>query len=233
MSEIINKIRTDLFAMQDKKYKDFLSKSIPSVSPDSIIGVRTPLLKQMAKKLITDNSIDEFLQTLPHMYFEEYNLHGFIISQFRSYEQTIISLEKFLPFVDNWATCDQLQPRSFSKNTEDLIEKIKLWLNSSHTYTVRFALGMLMKYYLDDKTFSQEYLELATEVKSDEYYIKMMVSWYFATALAKQYDITIKYIEDKKLSDWVHNKTIQKAIESFRISAEHKEKLKTFKIIKS
>ena len=220
-----------LKSKQDLKYRQLQFGIIPNINPDTIIGVRTPELKEIAKSINGSDLSKEFLNELPHQYFEENQLHAFIISLKKDYKDCLSQVELFLPYIDNWATCDQLCPKAFNKNKNDLLIKIKKWLKSKHTYTVRFAIKMLMSLYLD-KDFKEEYLKLVSEVKSEEYYINMMIAWYFATALAKQYAHAIKYIEENKLSPWVHNKTIQKSVESFRITNEQKKYLKTLKISK-
>ena len=224
----MNNIENHLFDLQDIKYRLMQIKIIPTVNPKSIIGVRTPELRKYAKELIKED-YSVFLNQLPHKYFDENQLHAFIISEIKDYSECINFINKFLPYIDNWATCDQLSPKIFKKHTNELLINIKDWINSKNTYTVRFGIGMLMSYYLDDK-FNTEYLELVSNIKSDEYYINMMIAWFFATALAKQYKDTLPYIENKKLDIWTHNKTIQKAIESYRILPEYKEYLKKLKI---
>ena len=220
-----------LFSKQDIKYRDFQAPLFPGVEKDRFIGVRTPELKKLAKELFGKETINKFIETLPHRYFDENQLHAFIISLIKDYQTCLNAVEKFLPYVDNWGTCDQLSPKVFAKHKDELIIPIKKWLKSKHTYTVRFAIGMLMQHYLDE-SFKEEYMSLVAAIKSEEYYINMMIAWYFATALAKQWDITIKYIENNKLSPWVHNKTIQKAVESYRITDEQKSYLKSLKITK-
>ncbi|MBO4467994.1 MAG: DNA alkylation repair protein, partial [Clostridia bacterium] len=210
----------------DIKYRDFQSKLIPTVSPENMIGVRTPELRKMAKFYAKDENIDLFLDDLPHRYFDENQLHAFILSEMKDYDACISKLDRFLPFVDNWATCDQLSPKVFKKNKVKLAEKIKEWLGSDKTYTVRFGIGMLMEHYLDED-FDEKYLKLVADIKSEEYYVNMMIAWYFATALAKQYDAAAKYLKNDRLSKWTHNKTIRKAVESYRITAEQKTYLKT------
>ncbi len=225
----MNKIRDELFKLQDKKYGEFQTKLIPTASPDIFIGVRTPDLRNLAKRIVKENNYKEFLKELPHQYFDENQLHAFIISEIKDYDECLNYINEFLPYVDNWATCDQMSPKIFKKHTDKLIEEIKIWMNSKETYTIRFGIGMLMQYYLDDN-FKPEYLQMVSKIKSKEYYVNMMISWYFATALAKQYEKTLPYIENKKLDTWTHNKTIQKAIESYRITLEQKEYLKSLKI---
>ena len=224
-----DEIVTELFKMRDADYAQFQGKLIPTVSSDRVIGVRTPALRAFAKDLYKDPDIDEFLCTTPHQYFDEDQLHAFVISLEKDFDKCIALVEEFLPFIDNWATCDQLSPKCFKKEQKKLLSYIKVWIKSNHTYTVRFAIGMLMQHYLDDG-FKTEYADMVAEVRSDEYYINMMIAWYFATALAKQYESIVPYIEEKRLAVWVHNKAIQKSVESYRITAEQKEYLKTLKI---
>ena len=221
-------ISEELFKLQDIKYRDFQVKLIPNYSIDIMIGVRTPDLRNYAKKIIKENKYKEFLEELPHKYFDENQLHAFIISEIKDYEKCIIYINKFLPYVDNWATCDQMSPKIFKKNKDKLIIEIMRWIKSKEAYTVRFGIGMLMQYYLDDD-FNPKYLEKVSKIKSKEYYVNMMIAWYFATALAKKYDDAIKYIENDILDKWTHNKTIQKALESYRITTSQKEYLKRLK----
>ena len=222
-------VSEELFKLQDIKYRDFQIKLVPNYSIDIMIGVRTPDLRNYAKKIIKENKYKEFLEELPHKYFDENQLHAFIISEIKDYEKCIIYINKFLPYVDNWATCDQMSPKIFKKNKDKLIIEIMRWIESKETYTVRFGIGMLMHYYLDDD-FNPKYLEKVSKIKSKEYYVNMMIAWYFATALAKQYDDAIKYIEKNILDKWTHNKTIQKALESYRITSEQKKYLKSLKL---
>ena len=224
-------IRNELFRLQDVKYRDFQSKLIPNLNPDTMIGVRTPQLRMYAKLLVKQERIRDFLKDLPHSYFDENQLHAFIISEMKDYEQCMEELIRFLPFVDNWATCDQMSPRVFKKHRSELPEQIKLWLRSDRTYTVRFGIKMLMEHFLDED-FDPLYPEMVSEIRSGEYYINMMIAWYFATALAKQYDSILPYIQNQRLDVWVHNKAIQKSVESYRITPEQKEYLKTLKIRK-
>lgn len=220
-----------LFSMQDEAYRDFQAKLTPELPRERFIGVRTPQLRGLAKELVKSGEYEGFISGLPHSYFDENQLHAFIISEIKDYEKAIAETEKFLPFVDNWATCDQLRPKSFAKNKDKLILRVREWLKSDKTYTVRFAVGMLMCHWLDDD-FDPEYLDLAANIESGEYYINMMRAWYFATALAKQYDSAVKYLEERRLNPWTHNKTIQKARESLRVSDERKAYLNTLKIKK-
>ncbi len=221
------KLTEELLKIGDSKYKDFNSKLVPNIYKDRIIGVKNPEVKQLVKSAKED--IEEFLNELPHYYNEENVLHGYLLSNIKDYDETISELNRFLPYIDNWSVCDIIKPKSFKKNRDKLINQIKIWIKSDHTYTVRFGLLMLMTHYLDED-FKKEYLSLPLTIKTDEYYIKMMIAWYYATALAKQYDDTIKIIEDKKLDPWIQNKTIQKAKESFRVSDKQKEYLNTLKI---
>ena len=224
-------IRNELFRLQDVKYRDFQSKLIPTMNPDTMIGVRTPQLRMYAKLLVKQERIRDYLKDLPHQYFDENQLHAFIISEMKDYEQCMEEVICFLPFVDNWATCDQMSPRVFKKHRSELPEQIKLWLRSDRTYTVRFGIKMLMEHFLDED-FDPLYPEMVSEIRSGEYYINMMIAWYFATALAKQYDSILPYIQNQRLDVWVHNKAIQKSVESYRITPEQKEYLKTLKIRK-
>ena len=228
----MDKIQEDLFKLQDKKYKEFQVKLIPTIDKDNIIGVRTPELRSYAKKLVKNNEYSSFLNDLPHKYFDENQLHAFIISEIKDYEMCITYINEFLPYVDNWATCDQMSPKIFKKHHDTLINHIKKWLKSNKTYTIRFGIGMLMQHYLDND-FKEEYLDLVTSIKSEEYYINMMRAWYFATALAKQYESVIPIIENKTLDDWTHNKSIQKATESYRITSKQKDYLKSLKKTKN
>jgi len=222
-------IRECLLALSDFEYRDFQAKLMPTVNKEKIIGVRIPLLRSFANKIALKNITTDFLCELPHKYYEEDNLHAFLIEKVQDFETCIIALDEFLPYVDNWATCDTMNPKILGKNTQKLLPHIYRWLSSSHPYTVRYGIGMLMRYYLGDN-FKNEYAEAIASLKSDEYYVNMMSAWYFATALAKQYDSILPYIESKKLSAWVHNKTIQKAVESYRIPATKKEYLKSLRI---
>lgn len=222
-------IRDKLFELADRKYKEFHEKLIPNVNPDFVIGVRTPVLRKLAKEINADADIHLFLEELPHAYYEENNLHAFIIEYIKDFDECILAVEEFLPYVDNWATCDMMSPKVFKKHLPELFVKINEWIASDKVYTVRFGIGMLMKYFLDER-FLPEYNEIPASVDSDEYYVKMMIAWYYATALAKQYDATIPYIENKRLSIWIHNKAISKAVESRRITEEQKVYLKSLKI---
>lgn len=220
-----------LFSLQDKKYREFHLNLVPGYDSERIIGVRTPELRKTAKELIKSGESDALLTALPHRYHEENQLHSFIISDIKDFDRALAETERFLPYIDNWATCDQLRPKIFAKHKDELLEKIKVWIGSAQTYTVRFGIEMLMTYFLDE-SFRPEQLDMVAQLRSQEYYINMMTAWYFATALAKQYDSAVRIIEEKKLDAWTHNKTIQKARESFRISDEQKEYLKSLKIAK-
>ncbi|MCR5098329.1 MAG: DNA alkylation repair protein [Lachnospiraceae bacterium] len=227
--DIREEIKKELFGLQDVGYRDFQSKLIPTVDPDTVIGNRTPALRKYAKQLIKDERIDEFLSELPHEYFDENQLHAFIISEMKDYDRCIKSVKAFLPYVDNWATCDQMSPRVFKKHRGELFDEIEKWIASDATYTIRFGVGMLMEHFLDED-FDPKYPEMVSRIRSEEYYVNMMSAWYFATALAKQYDVILPYIEGQKLDVWTHNKSIQKAVESNRITAEQKTYLKSLKI---
>ena len=230
-----------LLAMQDVQYRDFQSKLIPNVPPDLFIGIRTPDLRKYARELYKeekdpaagsirqDSFLEAFLEDLPHQYFDENQLHAFVISEEKNFDVCIARIERFLPFVDNWATCDQLSPKVFKKNRDALLPCLRKWISSDHTYTVRFAIGMLMQHYLDD-AFDPSYPELIASVQSEEYYVRMMIAWYFATALAKQYDAVLPFLEERRLDPWTHNRTIQKAVESYRITPEQKTYLRSLKI---
>ena len=225
---IIDEIRAELNKLQDTGYRDMQVTIIPTVNPDSIIGVRTPALRQLAKELSKREDISVFLEDLPHRYFEENQLHAFILSGMKDAAGCIKLVDSFLPYVDNWATCDQMSPKVFKKNKDLLLEYVNRWIKSDLTYVKRFAIGMLMEHFLDED-FKTSYLTKVSKIRSKEYYVNMMTAWYFATALAKQYDAALPYIEGQKLDIWTHNKTIQKAVESFRITPEQKEYLKSLK----
>ena len=224
-------IRKELFLLQDVPYRDFQAKLIPNVPTESMIGVRTPALRSLAKQLAKQEEISVFLRELPHRYFDENQLHAFILSEWKDYARCMEGVRRFLPFVDNWATCDQLSPKVFRKHRPELLESIREWLSSGQTYTLRFAVGMLMEHFLDED-FDPVYPEMVARIRSEEYYVNMMVAWYFATALAKQYDAVLPYIEDRRLDGWTHNMTIRKAVESYRISEDRKAVLKSMRIRK-
>lgn len=222
-------IKERLLEMKDEKYKDFHKKLIPTVDEDTVIGIRTPVLRKFAKEIYGSPEAEDFLKTLPHGYYEENNLHGFLIERVKDYDRCIALIDEFLPYVDNWGTCDLISPKVFAKHKEELIEKIKEWIASDRTYTIRFGIEMLMTHYLDDD-FKPEYLNMVSAVRSEEYYVNMMIAWFFATALAKQYEASLPYIEKQRMDRWTHNKAIQKAIESNRVTAEHKQYLRSLKI---
>lgn len=225
---IIQETREKLSSLQELKYRDMQVRIIPSVKPESIIGVRTPELRKMAKELAQSQEIGVFLENLPHKFFEENQLHAFIVSGMKDYRECLGTLNRFLPYVDNWATCDQMSPRVFKKHRPELMESIRGWLGSAETYTIRFGIGMLMEHYLDED-YNPACPEMVAAVRSEEYYVNMMIAWYFATALAKQYEAVLPFITEHRLDTWTHNKAIQKAIESFRITPEQKEYLKSLK----
>lgn len=218
-----------LFQLQDKGYRDFQSKLIPTIPVETIIGVRIPAIRKLAKEYGKDPESVEFLKQLPHTYYDENILHALLVAKIKDYEACVKEVERFLPYVDNWAVCDIFSPKVFRKNKDKLIDKIREWTASGHSYTCRFGMGMLMTHFLDED-FRVEYLEIPATVHSEEYYVNMMIAWFYATALAKQWDATIGYIEDQRLDTWTHNKTIQKARESYRITPEQKEYLKTLKM---
>lgn len=217
-----------LTSMQDEKCKQFHCKLMPTVNPDTVIGIRVPALRKLAKELYGTAEAEAFLSELPHNYYDENNLHAYLIALIKDYDICIAEVERFLPYIDNWATCDGLSPKVFKKHLPELLEHIQVWIASEETYTVRFAIGMLMQFYLDD-AFDAQYLKIVASVKSEEYYVNMMIAWYFATALSKQYDATLPYLQTNQLSVWTHNKTIQKAIESYRITDAQKVYLKGLK----
>lgn len=225
---ITEQIQNQLFAMQDEKYRDFHAGLIPNVAKENIIGVRTPVLRKFAKDFAKTKEAEIFLKTLPHQYYEENNLHGFLLETIQDYDKCVEAVERFLPYVDNWATCDSMSPKVFRKHLGALEEKINQWIRAKDTYTIRFGIEMLMKYYLNE-AFDTKYCDMVAEIRSDEYYVNMMIAWYFATALAKQYDAVLPYIEQNRLAQWTHNKSIQKAIESRRITTEQKDYLRTLK----
>ena len=225
----MEEIQKHLFELQDMAYRDFHSRLMPDIDKETVIGIRVPMLRKYAKSIAGTELAEKFIKELPHCYYEENNLHMMLITGIKDYDRCISEIERFLPYIDNWATCDLMSPKIFARHTDELFIKINEWINSEQTYTVRYGLGMLMRYFLDEK-FEENHLELASKIISDEYYINMMIAWYFATALAKQYSSAIKFIEQKKLTPWVHNKTIQKAIESFRVSPEHKAYLRTLRL---
>lgn len=222
-------IRETLLSLQDGEFAAFQARLLPNIAPERIIGVRTPELRKLAKQLRGSSDGEAFLKALPHEFFEENNLHAFLLCETKDFERCVQAVEEFLPYVDNWATCDQLRPKAFARNKQALLPHIRSWLDSDREYTRRFGIGMLMSHFLDED-FREEYLRWVSDIHSEEYYVNMMVAWYFATALAKQYEAALPFIENRRLDPWVHNKTIQKALESFRVSDERKTYLKTLKI---
>ena len=218
-----------LFENKDEKYREFTSSLNPSVSINDFIGVRVPIIRALSKSIKGTEIASEFLKSLPHRYLEENHLHGFLIEHERDFSTALSEIIRFLPYIDNWATCDCIRPKVFKKHPSELLPYIKQWLQSNHTYTVRYAIGLLLSFYLDDE-FDKEHLSMVSQVSSDEYYVNMMIAWYFATALVKQYEHAIPYIENAVLQKWTHNKTIQKACESYRVSDTHKAYLRTLKI---
>lgn len=218
-----------LFELKDPGYREFHSRLMPTIDKETIIGVRTPQLRKLAKEFGRMPEAAEFLKKLPHRYYEENNLHGLLIETIRDYEECLQAVNVFLPYIDNWATCDMLSPKVFGRHLAELLPQVKAWIDSGKTYTVRFGIGMLMRFYLDEE-FSVDYARLVAGVKSDEYYVNMMVAWYFATALAKQYEAVLPFLKQHCLAKWTHNKTIQKAVESYRITDEQKVYLKTLRV---
>ena len=229
MENITALIQQQLFELADEKYREFTAPIIPNCDKDSIIGVRTPQLRKLAKELKGHEDIGAFLEELPHRYHEENLLHGFIIAEIRDLDEAEAAVDRLLPYVENWAVCDSLSPKAYSRNRDRLMPKILERLGSAHTYTVRFAIKELMQHFLGE-AFASGHLELVASVVSEEYYINMMRAWYFATALAKQWDETILLIRSRRLDKWTHNKTIRKAIESYRITDEQKAYLRTLSI---
>lgn len=222
-------IEERLFSLQDLDYKGFQSKLIPNVSKENIIGIRIPLLRKFSQTVALEKESKEFVKSLPHKYYEEYHLHSFLIERIKDCKECLQELDVFLPYVDNWAVCDSCSPKVLKKDLDLLLDYIKKWINSPKEYVCRFGILSLMRYFLEDKTFKEEYLEMVCEVKSDYYYVKIMQSWFFATALAKQYNSTLKIFKQNRLSVWIHNKSIQKALESYRITKEQKQELKLLK----
>ena len=227
-----DEILAELYSLRDRPYAALQAATIPTVPPERIIGVRTPALRSLAGKLFRDDGKGAFLAALPHPTFEENQLHAFVIALEKDFDTCLREVERFLPYIDNWATCDQLSPKVFGKEAERLLPAIETWLGSGHAYTVRFAVGMLMQHFLDAR-FDPAYADRVAAIRSEEYYVRMMVAWYFATALAKQYDRILPCLEERRLDPWTHNKAIQKSLESFRISPEHKAYLRTLKIRRS
>ena len=232
METMVTKIQKRLFELKDSEYKKFQEKLNPATDKDTIIGIRVPKLRALAKELNVSREeydVQGFLESVPHKYMEENFIHSFLIELIKDYDECIVQFEKFLPYIDNWAVCDTCHPKVFKKHTDDILRRAKVWSKSSETYTLRYGIDTFMTYFLDDE-YDSKYLDVVAKIRSEEYYVNMMQAWYFATALAKQWDDAVKIIEGKKLSVWVHNKTIQKARESFRVSDEHKEYLAGLKI---
>lgn len=225
-------IQKSLMDMQDLEYRDFNSSLLPGVPKESVIGVRIPEIRKYARTLYKTGEWEKFITELPHTYYEENALHMILLCNIKDYDTCIKYINEFLPYVDNWAVCDSGVPDCFKKNLDKLMTEVKVWIKSDRTYTVRYAVGVLMRLFLDEH-FDKRYLAMAAGVESEGYYVNMMVAWYFATALAKQWDSTIAYIEDRKLTPWVHNKTIQKAVESYRITPQQKVYLKSMRIKKA
>ena len=218
-------LQEELFKLQDTGYRDFNRSLIPGVDKDKVIGIRTPVLRKFAKEYAKSGETEKFMRELPHEFYEENNLHMMLIGQIKDYDECISELEKFLPYIDNWATCDLPLPKCFDKNKEDILERAKKWIATDETYVIRYGIGVMMRLFLDED-FKEEYIQLVASVKSEEYYVNMMIAWYMATALAKQWDATVPYIQERRLSEWVHRKSIQKAVESYRITPEQKGYLK-------
>ena len=221
-------IREELFVLRDEGYGAFQQKLIPDVPAERIIGVRVPELRKLAKRYYKDSEHRQFLKALPHGYYDEDLLHALLIAEEKDFARCLEETEAFLPFIDNWAVCDIFSPKVFAKHKEELLQRIRIWTKSEKTYMCRFGIGMLMQHFLD-VDFDAAYLEIPAAVQSEEYYVNMMLAWFFATALAKQWEATIPYLENKRLARWTHNKTIQKARESYRITAAEKEYLKSLK----
>ncbi len=224
----MTEIQSMLFGLRDEKYALFIAKLTPTIDSESVIGVRMPILRQKAKEIVKSQDVSAFLQQLPHQYYEENILHGLLLGEIKDYNFCVEKLNEFLPYVDNWAVCDITSPKIFKKNKQHLLPQIVAWTKTEHVYTIRFGIEMLMSHFLDDD-FKEEYLAITAGVKHEDYYVKMMVAWFFATALAKQWNATLSYIKERKLTDWTHRKTIQKACESYRITAEQKELLRRLK----
>lgn len=218
-------LQEELFKLQDTEYRDFNSSLIPGIDKETVIGIRTPVLRKFAKEYAKSGETEQFMRELPHEFYEENNLHMMLIGQIKDYDECISELEKFLPHIDNWATCDSPLPKCFDKNKEDVLERAKKWIAADATYVKRYGMGVMMCLFLDED-FKEEYIQLVAGVKSEEYYVNMMIAWYMATALAKQWDAAIPYIQEHRLSEWVHRKSIQKAVESYRITPEQKDYLK-------
>ncbi|MBQ9196032.1 MAG: DNA alkylation repair protein [Clostridia bacterium] len=225
MNDVLNR----LLSLRDPDNAAFQSKLAPGINADRFLGVRTPEIRKLGKALQNTPEAAAFMDALPHFYFDENNLHAVLIEGIKDFESCVASLDRFLPFVDNWATCDIMSPKCFKKHLPELLSHIRRWMNSTHPYTCRFGIGMLLRWYLDD-AFDPQYLDWVAALRSEEYYVNMMIAWYFATALAKQYNAALPYLQNKKLAPWTHNKAIQKAIESYRVTPEQKEALRGLKI---
>lgn len=225
---MVNNVSNFLYANQDKVYRDFQSKLIPNIPYESVIGVRTPVLRKMAKDMVKLGNEKDFIAHLPHAFFEENQLHAFVLSEIRDFNSAIHETERFLPYIDNWATCDQLSPIVFKKNKKLLLNYVKRWVKSKHVFTVRFGIKMLMQYWLD-ADFDKEYADIVADIKSKEYYVNMMRAWYFATMAAKQFDLVLPYLAKERIDEWTRLRAIQKALESYRVSDEHKQKLRSLK----
>ena len=228
MTDAAQQIRQKLFAMQDESYRAFQCRLMPTVPPERVIGVRIPALRALARELAGTPEGEAFLGRLPHAYYEEDNLHGFLLERIRDYDAALAGVEAFLPYMDNWATCDTTSPKVFARHTDRLLEPVRRWIASDKTYPIRYGLGMLMRYYLDEG-FRPEYLEWAGSVTSEEYYVRMMVAWFFATALAKQPDAAWPWVAEARLSPWVRAKAVQKALESRRITPQQKQELRALR----
>lgn len=224
----MNEIREKLFSLKDEGYKKFQCALMPTVNPNKVIGVRTPELRKLSARLWKEGRAEEFMKNLPHIYYEEDNLHATFIEKITDFDKCIEELDRFLPFVDNWATCDMMNPKVLKNEPEKLLSKVYEWIESENTYTVRYGIGVLMRHFLGDK-FSSEYPVKVSEIISNEYYVKMMIAWYFAEGLSKQYDAIVPFIKERRLDLWVHRKAIQKAIESRKISPSQKEELKKYR----
>ena len=224
----MTEIREKLFALRDEKNADFVAKLIPNIPPETILGVRTPELRKLAKELFRAGKTGPFLKELPHAYLEENSLHAFFLEQIRDFEACLAGVEAFMPYIDNWATCDSLNPPIFRKHRDELLERVRVWLDSGETYKIRFGVKMLMSHFLEED-FREEYLDLVSVIQSKEYYVNMMRAWYFATALAKQWEATLSLLTERRLDHWTHRKTIQKAVESYRITDQQKALLRSLR----
>ena len=229
--EMTRDVQKRLFEMRDTGYRDFHARLIPTVKKEKIIGIRTPMIRKFAKEFGKTEESEMFLKALPHQYYEENNLHGLLIEQIRDYDKCLKELERFLPYIDNWATCDLLALHMMKKHRDIFIREIYRWMESDKPYIIRFGISMLMRHYLDEG-FKPEYPEKVATIRSEEYYVNMMRAWYFATALAKQYEKILPFLEEQRMDIWTHNKTIQKSIESYRITQEQKDHLRTLRIKK-